>query len=249
MSEIYLRFPGLYREYLSQPFTVDELLTDIPGDNDIKLEALYYLAQTHGICSGFMAGFPYCEGSALSISESVLTKQSIEAVIVEYYQWHFVNPKKQKELLERFGLDALERDFNFFTEELNNGKPAWYDHLNNAQKSLILEIESALNGGLRALPTIGLRTLLETIMVEKVGDAGGFAAKVKRFTSEGFITSKMAEALNHVLDAGNASAHRAYFPNQQDLMTCVDLVKHLMHGVYILKPSVDRLAEKTPKRT
>lgn len=46
------------------------------------------------------------------------------------------------------------------------------------QKALILEIDCALNNNLEALPTIGLRTLLEIIMVEKIGDIGTFAKKV-----------------------------------------------------------------------
>ena len=64
-----------------------------------------------------------------------------------------------------------------------------------------------------------------------------------------YVTPKMAEALNHVLDAGNASAHRAYFPSREDLLTCIELVKHLIHGIYILRPRVDKVAENTPKRS
>lgn len=35
--------------------------------------------------------------------------------------------------------------------------------------------------------------------------------------------------------------------NLGSLIVCVDLVKHLMHGIYILKPKVDKVAENTPK--
>lgn len=53
-----------------------------------------------------------------------------------------------------------------------------------------LENDGALNNRLEALPTIGLRTLLGTIMVEKIGDNGSFAKNVKKFTEEGCVTKK-----------------------------------------------------------
>ncbi|WP_411268210.1 DUF4145 domain-containing protein [Ketobacter sp. GenoA1] len=62
------------------------------------------------------------------------------------------------------------------------------------------------------------------------------------------MTPKMSEALSHVLDAGNASAHRAYFPSREDLMTCIELVKHLIHGIYILRSGVEKVAGNIPKR-
>lgn len=31
-------------------------------------------------------------------------------------------------------------------------------------------------------------------------------------------------------------------------MACVELVKHLMHGIYVLKPRVKKVADNTPKR-
>lgn len=248
MDKIYERFPELYREHLTHPLGLDMLCDSVSGDKNLINEALYYLSASHGIYSGMTTGFPYVQNSTLCISESVLSKNSIGQVLSEYYEWHFVNPKSQIASLESFDLTGVQDESIFFRKTVSAGKPDWYDLLDDTQKALIWEIDRALSNKLKALSTIGLRALLETIMVEKIGDSGSFLTKVKRFTEEGYVTPKMAEALSHVLDAGNASAHRAYFPSREDLAVCVELVKHLMHGIYILRPGVEKVAENTPKR-
>ena len=248
MDKIYARFPQLYKEHLSRPIGIDTLCGSVSGRENIINEALYYITQSHGIYSGMTTGFPYRQNSTLCISESVLAKKSIGRVLSEYYEWHFVNPKNQIASLDSFDPSGVDSWSIFFKDNTSARKPEWYDYLGDTQKALILEIDSALSNKLEALPTIGLRTLLETIMVEKIGDIGGFAKKVKRFTEEGYVTPKMTEALSHVLDAGSASAHRAYFPSRENLITCVELVKHLMHGIYILRPSIEKVADNTPKR-
>lgn len=248
MDQIYRKFPDLYRKYLTEALSLDILCDGLSDDEGLLNEALYYLSETHGIYSGMTTGFPYVPESTLCIAESVLSKKSIADALSEYYEWHFVNPKIQVESLEGFDLDGIKGESLFFKSYTSTGKPDWYDLLDDTQKALILEIDRALSGNLEALPTIGLRTLLETIMVEKIGDAGSFAKKVDVFTKQGYVTPKMAEALRYVLDAGNASAHRAYFPSRDDLVACVELVKHLIHGVYILSPKIEKVAENTPKR-
>jgi hypothetical protein len=248
MDKIYERFPELYKEHLSQSIDIDTLCGAVSGHKNKINEALYYISESHGVYSGKSTGFPYTENSTLCISESVLSIKSIGRVLSEYYEWHFVNPKSQIASLESFDPSGVGSSSIFFKDTTSTGKPDWYEFLGDTQKALILEIDSALNNRLEALPTIGLRTLLETVMVEKIGDIGSFAKKVERFTDEGYVTPKMREALIHVLDAGHASAHRAYFPSQSDLVTCVELVKHLIQGIYILRPRVKKVADNTPKR-
>lgn len=248
MKEIYEKLPELYREHLTQPLDIETLCGSVVDDKKLIDEALYYLSSSHGIYSGMTIGFPYVQNSTMCISESILSKETIGQVLSEYYEWHFVNPKNQINMFESFELSNVENKTVFFSENTSAGKPSWYDCLCDTQKALILEIDQSLGNNLEALPTIGLRTLLETVMVENIGDSGGFRTKVRRFILAGYVTPKMAEALNHVLDAGNASAHRAYCPSREDLLTCVELVKHLIHGIYIVRPRVDKVAENVPKR-
>jgi hypothetical protein len=95
---------------------------------------------------------------------------------------------------------------------------------------------------------IGLRTLLDIVMVEKLGDIGGFGKKLHTFEKQGYVTAKDAELISSVLDAGNAAAHRAYSPNEEALKICFDVVKHVMEGIYILQPKMNQLREDIPNR-
>lgn len=88
--------------------------------------------------------------------------------------------------------------------------------------------------------------MIERVMAEHIGEEGGFAEKLKRFEENGYVTPLHADSLRKVLDVGHASAHRAYFPDEEDVRTCTEVVKHLMHGLYVLHPMVERMSENTP---
>jgi len=126
--------------------------------------------------------------------------------------------------------------------------PEWYEELDDKKKALLNEIDSSLRNDLSALPMMGLRALLESVMVERVGDDGGFEAKLKLFEKNGYVTSQHADIIRKVLDAGHASMHRTYFPSVGDLDTGAEVVKHLLHGIYVLHPKVQGVAANTPTR-
>ncbi|MEL0584026.1 MAG: hypothetical protein AAES65_03975 [Candidatus Thiodiazotropha sp. (ex. Lucinoma kazani)] len=177
MDKIYTRFPELYKEHLSQPIGIDTLCGSVSGRKDLINEALYYMSQSHGVYSGMTTGFPYIENSTFCISETVLSKKSIGRVLSEYYEWHFVNPKNQIASLESFAPSGADTWSVFFKEDTSDGKPDWYDYLGDTQKALILEIDSALSNELEALPTIGLRNLLEKIKGKRLGKLGNLIRK------------------------------------------------------------------------
>jgi type I restriction enzyme M protein len=82
-----------------------------------------------------------------------------------------------------------------------------------------------------------------------INDKGSFRENLKEFRKAGHVTDRDADLIEKVIDVGHASTHRAYFPNELDLRVCIDVVKHLMHGIYALKPKMDVVAKSTPKRT
>lgn len=247
MQILYQRLRDLYRQHLSESLDINTLILGLDGKGSELLEALYYLAESHNIWSGKSNNFPYGEESFLEISEGVLRSDSIADILAQYYEWHYVNPKK---IASTWSLHDGEDEVIsvFFAKESKSGFPAWYNELDDTKKSLIREIDTALKYNLSVLPTIGLRTLLDVVMVEKVGDIGSFDKKLKKFEGEGYTTKKESELISSVLDAGNAAAHRAYFPNKDDLTACIDVVKHTMEGVFILFPKIKKLEKNTPKR-
>lgn len=250
MQLLVLRFKKLYSVHLQESLDIEKLVGDIEGDRELLLDALYYLTESHDIWSGKSIGFPYSGENSLCLSESSLSHNNIGDILGKYYEWHFLNPVKQLAINNNgYRRSAPDLKTNFLSRTENADHPDWYEKLDDVKKALIQEIEFTVIHGMSALPTIGLRTLIETVIVEKIGDKGdGFEKKLKRFKNEGFATEHQVNLLRSVLEVGNASAHRAYFPNVEDLQTCIDVVKHMLEGIYILHPKVKKVSDGTPKR-
>ncbi len=246
MQRLYERMTELYPIHLSQRIDIDTLLGGFEGDRNEWIEALYYLTDMSGVWSHKSLGFPYADDSSMSISESVLKKDSVAALLSQFYKWHYVEPRNNLHEWDR-GIDD-EQSVTFFPQNPKNSFPSWYDNLDGDKKDLINEIEAALTNKLSALPAMGLRTLLDVLMVETIGDIGGFEKKLRKFSDDGHITKKQSDLIQGVLNVGHAASHRAYFPDNDALKTCVDIVIHLMESMYSLSPRMQRLEENTPKR-
>lgn len=93
---------------------------------------------------------------------------------------------------------------------------------------------------------MGARTLLDMLMVQKVGDVGSFKQKLKKLQAGGFVSADNVEILDAALDAGNAAAHRGHAPNASDVNTVMDIVENLLQAVYVLPDMAQRLKETTP---
>jgi hypothetical protein len=254
MNSIYGQLKALYLERLSNPVTLPELWASLSveagsAEETVTKEALYYMTDAHGVWSGHSTGFPYVENGTISVSESVLRHENFNAVIDQFYDWHILNPQKRLAIPRNNVLNQLGSNVvPLFLGSATTSQPDWYEKLDSTKKALISELDTALESGLSALPTMGLRTLVESIMHDHVKPTGSFKGDLAAFSDAEFITKKHAALIESVVDAGHAAIHRAYFPNESDLQTCVETVKHLMHGVYILKPKVDAMAANTPKR-
>jgi len=58
------------------------------------------------------------------------------------------------------------------------------------------------------LTMLGVRSLLEFVMVEKVGDNGSFVKNLEKFLDGGFISKIQLDALGPLIEAGHATTHR-----------------------------------------
>jgi len=240
-----------YKQVLSsQAVDIEEILKNIECDSDVILDALYYMRELHGSFSGSTNGFPYAEGSKLFISSEILKKGEYTGILEDYFKWHYLNPQKKLTPASLSDLFSHKKtsSLRFFSSDDFSEQPKWFDSLESTEKALIIEIDKALNAGLSALPVIGVRALIENVMTTKIQDQGRFKENLKEFSKAGFITEKHAEALYSVIDAGSATMHRAYIPDTEDVKTCIEVVKHLLNGIYVLEPKVNTLVNNTPKK-
>ncbi|MGA7872075.1 MAG: DUF4145 domain-containing protein [Candidatus Binatus sp.] len=141
---------------------------------------------------------------------------------------------------------------NYFPAAVSRRKPYWLSgSLRREQKKIVRlldEIYVAVHEDLRVLAATGVRTLIDIVITEHVGDVGNFPAKLSAVEKRGFISPSNREFLEVTIDAGSASAHRGFQPSQQDLKLLLDITENLIASIYVLPGEVKALSKKVPPR-
>ena len=119
------------------------------------------------------------------------------------------------------------------------------------------DIYAAIGLEAYSLAAMGTRTLIDSIMTSKVGDAKGdnFKTKLDRMVSGHFISKSLSDILHICIESGNAAAHRGHSPTVQELNTLLDNTEALIEHIYIepfrqkeRERAAAELKEKTPER-
>jgi hypothetical protein len=139
-------------------------------------------------------------------------------------------------------------EVRFFPPKVSRHKPEWFYKLPYQFQTLLEEIYRSLDADNRTLPLIGARTVLDLLIVEKVGDIGSFAEKLKRLQEEGYLSKRNREILDAALDAGHAAAHRGYSPDREGVNAVMDIVENLLHATYVLGRVAEQIKKATPAR-
>ncbi len=113
---------------------------------------------------------------------------------------------------------------------------------------LLSEVYVALQNDQRALAAMGIRALLEQVMIEKSGDHGNFVANLKEFEKQGYVSHMQSNRLKTILEAGHAAIHRFYKPSKDDLITLVDITESLIESIYIHGAKIEQLKNGIPPR-
>jgi hypothetical protein len=85
-------------------------------------------------------------------------------------------------------------------------------------------------------------------MMAAVGDFGTFPKTLAEFQACGFIAQNQVEIVEGIIDAGNASAHRAYRPSRGELATLLDIAENLIESVFIHPKRLKEVSKNVPKR-
>ena len=113
---------------------------------------------------------------------------------------------------------------------------------------LLDEIYTALHNDCLSIAAMGVRALLERVMIDRVGDHQSFIANLSEFQKQGFIGARQREALDATLDFGHAAIHRNYAPSKHDLRHALDITEHIIEGVYASDARAAALKKNTPPR-
>ena len=138
----------------------------------------------------------------------------------------------------------------YYPPSLFRPHPKWFTLLDREWRitRLLREIYAALQNDAPSLASMGLRAVIEAIMIEKVGDHGSFAANLEKFRADGFISEVQHSALSAALEIGHASIHRGHAPSEFQIETALDITENLVHGLYVIAHRAQASVKSLPPR-
>jgi hypothetical protein len=126
----------------------------------------------------------------------------------------------------------------FYPPQVSRRQPKWHDKLPYEIQELLCEIYTALHSNSRRLALMGVRTVIDIFMLDKIGeDIGTFNQKLQALVDRGYLGSQQKDILNVALDAGHAAAHRGYQPSPEVLNHTIDVVESLLQSYALEKDS------------
>ncbi len=145
---------------------------------------------------------------------------------------------------------------NFYPPSITRQKPIWrrqyfpFSHKLFQLNSLSDEIYDALGVGAYRLATMGIRALVERIMIDAVGDRGRFENNISAFFEAGFVAPKQQDTFKNILiEAGHAAMHRNFKPDADAVNTLLDMVEGIMRSIYYEPMVAEQVNKAIPRRT
>lgn len=147
-------------------------------------------------------------------------------------------------------------DTNYYPPAISKAEPKWLLEMgdlfgtNESQyiSSLLREIYSALHNDSRRLAVMGIRALIEYVMINKVGDNKTFKNNLNKFQQEGYLSEKQRELIEPILEAGHAAIHRGYEPSSKDVLTVIEISEGLIETLFVHSKKANELEKRVPKR-
>jgi hypothetical protein len=138
----------------------------------------------------------------------------------------------------------------FYPPATSRPKPRWFYLLDSQWHitKLFDEVYTATYNGAKSLASMGLRAVIEAVMIDKVGDNKPFAKNLEQFQNQGYVSTIQKNSLLAALELGHASIHRGYEPTDDQLDTAIDIVEGLVHQLYLLSNNAEAAKMKIPKR-
>jgi hypothetical protein len=114
---------------------------------------------------------------------------------------------------------------------------------------LLREVYIALQNDCCSIAAMGIRALLERLMIEHVDDQGSFSANLDAFEKAGYFGGRQREIIETTLEVGHASVHRNYNPTRQDVTQVLDIAENIIQSIYVSAEQAKALKKRIPPRS
>ena len=133
------------------------------------------------------------------------------------------------------GSGGFEPDEELFpSPEVNRAPIKDAELLPAAIQRIYLETLKALTSQQPVLGGIGIRALIEALAKEKGATGNDLMARIDSLVTLGVLSTDGASILHKLRILGNEAAHEVKPHSEQTLGLALDVVEHLLQGVYIL---------------
>lgn len=158
---------------------------------------------------------------------------------------------------QRLWIHDSSKDHRYYPSPVSRKMPSWMFlwslGLGQAKGdavigAVMMEVYQAVDGGQNRLAAMGIRALLEQVMIQKIGDLQGFNTKLDAFQKAGFISAIQRDAMRATLDVGDAAMHRGFVPTEKDLTLALDIVEGVLAPIYEHQTEAEKMADRVPPR-
>jgi Domain of unknown function (DUF4145) len=131
----------------------------------------------------------------------------------------------------------------YFPPAVVRDPPKWRFRLQVDMREVMEEIYRSIDSDNVRLPMMGARTLLDMVILEKIGDVGTFKEKLLELEKEGLVSPRNREALYAALEVGNAAARRGHAATKSEVQDVMDIVETMLQAIYVF-PSSRRASKR-----
>ena len=113
---------------------------------------------------------------------------------------------------------------------------------------LLAEVYSANEERLHRLTLMGLRSVIELILISRVGDYKGddITKKLVRFKEKGYVSSLQFDQLREIYNAGSAAIHRGFDPEEFEVGKAFDMVERILGSIFMHEGDIETLSARIP---
>ena len=148
---------------------------------------------------------------------------------------------------------AVVRTESYPAPDKKSLKPDWVWAIAKKDPQLekiLSEVYDAVERSSNILAATGLRTAFDRVVSYHAVDENlPLADKVKALKDRGFIGETEADILNTVVDAGNAAAHRAWNPTDEQLGQLLQSLENFIHRTVVVGEKVLEVKALIPGRS
>ncbi|MGJ5067501.1 DUF4145 domain-containing protein [Bradyrhizobium sp. SZCCHNS3002] len=156
---------------------------------------------------------------------------------------------------KRIWKDGSGTDIEFYPAPITRQRPSWVLDLilfGNTERAalaaLLSEVYCAIANEQHRLAAMGIRAVIEQLMVMTVGDLPSFPQKLSALQQQGFISLVQRDALNAALEVGHAAMHRGHMPTEKDLILSLEIIEGVLAPMFAHWDEAQKLADGVPKR-